>query len=70
MKAEPFLCNRGCGVMIVWRGKNFEKRGSTGLFETATNIEHTYRRCDNIIKNKKVPDPNQTKLFGYDYLPK
>lgn len=49
--------------MIEFRGKDFEKRGSTGLFETKTNIEHTYRRCDNIIKNKKQPDPHQRKLF-------
>lgn len=63
MNLEPKECKYGCGKVIVWRGKDFDKPKSTGFFETDTGEEHTYRRCENIIRNKKEPDPYQTKLF-------
>lgn len=45
------ICERGCGVRIVWRGKIEDKKGSTGWFEfNNPKIEHTYNHCDRLIK--------------------
>ena len=45
------LCRRGCGTRIIFKGRIFGKRGSTGWFEyDNTRIEHTYKRCNTIIE--------------------
>jgi hypothetical protein len=49
------LCDRGCGLVIWWGGKDPDKRGSTGWYEKDNmKIEHTYSRCDKIIKENKI----------------
>jgi len=44
------ICDRGCGLRIIYYGKIIDKKGSTGWFEFGTKTEHTYERCDKIIK--------------------
>jgi hypothetical protein len=48
------ICERGCGIRIIYKGRIEEKKGSTGYFEyDKPKIEHTYARCDRIIKENK-----------------
>jgi hypothetical protein len=47
------ICERGCGLTIEWKGKIEGKHGSTGWFEKGTNHEHTFLKCDRIIKINK-----------------
>lgn len=56
------ICQRGCGVRIVWKGKIEDKKGSTGWIEYGTTIEHTYKRCDTIMKNNQIK-AQHGKLF-------
>jgi hypothetical protein len=63
---EEKECSRGCRLSIIYKGTDPEKIGSTGWFEIGTKIEHTYNRCNRLIKNKlkkvRQEDKLQSKL--------
>ena len=51
------MCDRGCGLTIFFKGKIPGKRNSTGYFESKNpKIEHTFKRCDVLIEQKRIMD--------------
>lgn len=59
---EVKICKRGCNTKIIWKGKVEGKKNSTGYFEyDQTRIEHTYNRCDMLLK-KQRPDTQENLL--------
>lgn len=54
------ICERGCGVRIEFRGSNEYKKHSTGWYEVGTKIEHTFPRCDNLLKIIKIRSQHGT----------
>ena len=60
------ICERGCGTRIIFKGKIRDKKNSTGWFEyDDTKQEHTYPRCDKMLKQLKIKQQH-THLFGLD----
>lgn len=63
------LCERGCKLFIVWKGKDFDRPGSTGWYDKDNqNIAHTYRHCDNIIKKIREAERKTQEFIGLEYF--